>query len=66
MTQKRSYTRISPEMVPVMDELQGHYGLTYDEVARLFRCSRSRVIQLVTKHRGENGHSDTGPGSPES
>lgn len=51
----RRYTRIAPEMVPIMSRLQADYRLTYDEIADLFGCSRSRVIQLVQAYRKGGG-----------
>lgn len=50
-TTKRRYTRVSPAAYPVMVRLHEEYGLTYAQIADLFDCSRSRVVQLVQENR---------------
>lgn len=44
---KRSYTRLSPSSHPVMRRLHREHRLTYPQIADLFGCSRSRVVQIV-------------------
>lgn len=53
MAGKRKYTRISPANYKVMARLHDEYGLTYAQIADLFGCSRSRVVQLVTQYRDD-------------
>lgn len=53
MNEKRRYTRISPALYPVMARLHEEYRLTYAQIADLFDCSRSRVVQLVTDFRDD-------------
>jgi DNA-directed RNA polymerase specialized sigma24 family protein len=50
---RRRYTRISPANYPVMVRLHEEYGLTYAQIADLYGCSRSRVVQLVSENREE-------------
>lgn len=50
---KRRYTRVSPAVYPVMVRLHEEFGLTYSQIADLFHCSRSRVVQLVIENREE-------------
>lgn len=47
----RRYTRIDPTVHPVMVRLVTEHRLSYEQVANLFGCSRSRVVQIVKEQR---------------
>lgn len=51
MNEKRRYTRISPAVYPVIVKLHRDFGLTYQAIADLFGCSRSRVVQITSAHK---------------
>lgn len=48
---KRRYVRIHPTNYEVMVRLHEEHHLTYAQIADLFGCSRSRVVQLITENR---------------
>lgn len=48
---RRKYTRVSPADHQVMERLHREYQLTYPQIADLYGCSRSRVVQIVTQFR---------------
>lgn len=48
---KRKYTKVSPADHQVMERLHSEYGLTYPQIADLYGCSRSRVVQIVNQFR---------------
>lgn len=50
-TSRRSYGKVHPSTYRVMHRLIAEDLLTYDRVAELFGCSRSRVVQVTRQFR---------------
>lgn len=48
---KRKYVRVSPAVYPIIVKLHEEHGFTYQQVADLFGCSRSRVVQITSAHK---------------